>query len=96
MIVDRDRIQAVLNSLEIRGISKGNRGAKVLLGDVILEEGKLVPQLIEEQVEDLRCTKITDRLIELTWADEEGHERPTRFFLELNKRRSPTSTPGGG
>ena len=77
------RIRMALESFSVSGIARGNNGYKAQLGSMILSEGKLVPRLIPGQSDDLRVTKITPELVEITWVADEEAAKPRKISLEI-------------
>lgn len=68
------RIREQLGKLRITGRSHGPNGLRVLLGDIILEEGAVLPQLIENQSENLKVTELGEDTVVLGWLDIETNE----------------------
>lgn len=66
----RDR----LSSLSVSGQSQGNNGLRVLLGDIILEKGGVLPKLLEDQTEDLQVIEVSEDSVILGWLDIETGE----------------------
>ncbi len=94
------RIRLALESFSISGIARGQGGYKAQLGSIILSEGKLVPRLIPGQSDDLRVTKITPELVEITWVADEEAAKPRKITLEIDLDPRvgvllPTATKGG-
>ena len=77
------RIRQALESFSVSGIARGENGYKAQLGSMILSEGKLVPRLIPGQSDDLRVTKITPELVEITWVADEEAAKPRKITLEI-------------
>jgi hypothetical protein len=77
------RIRQALESFSVSGIARGGNGYKAQLGSMILSEGKLVPRLIPGQSDDLRVTKITPELVEITWVADEEAAKPRKITLEI-------------
>lgn len=68
-------IRQKLSSLSVKGrVGGGPNGPKILLGDIILEKGRELPPLIQEQVESLKVIEISDNSIILGWLDVETRE----------------------
>jgi hypothetical protein len=65
------RIRERLASLRVSGRSQGPNGLRVLLGDIILEEGRILPQLLEEQSESLKVVELGTDTVVLGWVDTE-------------------------
>jgi hypothetical protein len=78
------RIRLALESFSVSGIARGQRGYKAQLGSIILSEGKLLPRLIPGQSDDLRVTKITPELVEITWVADEEAAKPRKITLEID------------
>lgn len=68
------RIREQLTKLRVTGRSHGPNGLRVLLGDIILEEGAILPQLLEDQSENLRVVELSEDTVVLGWLDIETNE----------------------
>jgi hypothetical protein len=68
------RIREQLSRLRVTGRSHGPNGLRVLLGDIILEEGAVLPQLLEDQSENLRVVELSEDTVVLGWLDIETKE----------------------
>ena len=78
------RVERVLKSLTISGIAPGPQGMKALLGDIILEEGRMVDPVIENQTDKVQVTKITNKKVELTWLSDDEAESPRVLELPVD------------
>jgi len=78
------RIRLALESFSVSGIARGQDGYKAQLGGIILSEGNLIPRLIPGQSDDLRVTKITPELVEITWVADEEADKPRKITLEID------------
>lgn len=67
-------IRKRLSSLSITGRSLGRNGLRVLLGDIILEHGRILPQLLEDQSENLKVVELNENTVVLGWLDIETNE----------------------
>ncbi len=68
---EESQIRRIFTKLKVNGMSSAKDGfQRILLGDMILEKGKKVPQLIAGQSETLIVSDVTDEQIELSWVDE--------------------------
>jgi hypothetical protein len=67
-------IRERLSSLSVSGKSLGNNGLRVLLGDIIIEQGRILPKLLEDQSEDLKVIEVSDDSVVLGWLDIETGE----------------------
>jgi hypothetical protein len=66
------RIRAALDKFTVNGFAQSPDGSLTAqLESIILKEGELLPRVIEGQVDDLRVTKITAKLVEFTWVGDE-------------------------
>lgn len=94
------RIRLALESFSVSGIARGQDGYKAQLGGIILSEGNLIPRLIPGQSDDLRVTKITPELVEITWVADEEADKPRKITLEIDLDPRvgvllPTASKGG-
>jgi hypothetical protein len=94
------RIRIALGSFSVSGIARGTDGYKAQLGGIILREGNLIPRLIPGQSDDLRVTKITPELVEITWVADEEADKPRKITLEIDLDPRvgvllPTASQGG-
>lgn len=71
---EEQQIRARLSSLSVSGRSQGPNGLRILLGDIILEQGRVLPQLLEEQSESLKVLAIDENSVVLGWLDIETGE----------------------
>ncbi|MDF1659281.1 MAG: hypothetical protein P1U58_16815 [Verrucomicrobiales bacterium] len=67
-------IRERLSSLSVSGRSQGNNGLRVLLGDIIIEQGRILPKLLQDQSEDLKVMEVSDDSVILGWLDIETGE----------------------
>lgn len=81
---EESRIRAALDTFSVSGIAKGGSGYKAQLGSIILSEGEMIPRLIPGQSDDLRVTKITPELVEITWVADEDADRPRQVSLAVD------------
>jgi hypothetical protein len=79
---EEQQIRARLSSLTVSGRSQGPNGLRVLLGDIILEQGRLLPQLLETQSENLKVMEINEDTVILGWLDIESNE-PTGKTMQV-------------
>ncbi len=96
---EESNIRAVLASLKVSGVTRGDAGAmKAQLGSFILEEGRELEQIIPNQTDVLKVTKVSEKLVEITWVDVEGSEQPRKHIIELDlspKVLTRLPSPGG-
>lgn len=83
------RIRERLSALRVAGRSQGPNGLRILLGDIILEEGRVLPQLLEEQSESLRVAELSEDTVVLAWIDPETLE-PTGKTMQVAYDLTPS------
>lgn len=88
---EEQQIRARLSSLSVSGRSQGPNGLRILLGDIILEQGRLLPQLLEEQSENLKVIEINEDTVILGWLDIESGE-PTGKTMQVAYDLTPMVT----
>lgn len=94
------QIRERLNSLTVTGRSRGPNGLRLLLGDIILEKGRILPKLIEDQTESLKVIEVNEDGLVLAWLDIETGE-PTGKTMPIAYDLSPSiayalhGQPGG-
>lgn len=67
-------IMQKLSSLNVSGSSRSYNGLRLLLGDILIERGRVLPQLIRNQTQQLKVTEVTPEKIVLGWMDVESGE----------------------
>jgi hypothetical protein len=84
------QIRQSLTSLSVTGqVRGGSNGLRVLLGDIILEKGRILPQLLPEQSENLQVVEVTEENVVFAWLDIETGE-PTGKTMQLPYDVSPS------
>jgi hypothetical protein len=78
------QLRAIIRGLQVEGVTPGNRGLKVLMGGMIVEQGQFVPDLIPSQTNRLLISKISRKEIELTVVDEDGAEQQEKIRKEFD------------
>ncbi|MFZ4763526.1 MAG: hypothetical protein ACOYMN_01130 [Roseimicrobium sp.] len=78
---EENAIRERLEKLRVVGVSPGARGLRVMLGDMVLEPGALVPQVLPEQSVSLRVGRISSSAIELVWLEKEPTNLPERTLV---------------
>lgn len=67
-------IRQILGSLSVTGSSRSYNGLRLLLGDILIERGKQLPQLISNQTQHLKVVDVSSDKIVLGWMDVESGE----------------------
>ena len=83
-----DMIRNILSQLYVTGVVEGRNGKRILLSDMILEEGTLMPPLIPKQNEQLIVRAITNEFMDLEWIETYRNRKPRKFRvpIDLNPR----------
>jgi hypothetical protein len=82
---EESKIRQVFANLKVTGRAPASGGAaRVLVGDLILKEGGDIPQVIENQTNVLRVTRITEKEVEITWIDEIDADAPRKLLIPIN------------
>jgi hypothetical protein len=75
---EENLIRERLEKLRVVGVSPGNNGLRVMLGDIVLECGQQVPPLLPDQTVALKVGSITGQAIELLWLEARPEGLPAR------------------
>ena len=80
---DEAQIRAVIARLPLSGLTSGYGVIKVLLGPYTLEEGKIMPAVIPNQVERVRVVAISSQSVELSFVDKDGSAATRKMTLPI-------------
>ena len=94
------KLKKIIGNLEVKGgqISRPG-GPRILLGDLILEQGTLLPQLIPDQTEQLAVREISEEKIELAFLeslDYMGQPRVIEILIDMRSRVDHVLQGGDG
>ncbi|WP_395740214.1 hypothetical protein [Prosthecobacter sp.] len=79
---EENRVRDKLLKLPVVGIKRMSDGRmRVLLGDIILETGGVVPPVLPEQLVELKVKNITPQCIELAWQEKRFTGLPPKLML---------------
>lgn len=78
---EENEIRERLEKLRVVGVSPGARGLRVMLGDMVLEPGLFVPQILPDQSLMLRVAHISTEAIELVWVEKKPTGLPARSMI---------------
>lgn len=79
---EENRVRDILVKLPVKGISRRPDGRlRVLLGDIDLTVGEYVPQVLPDQMVELKVKSITHEYIELAWQDKEVVGLPPKSMV---------------
>lgn len=67
-------IRKKLSALDVSGSSRSFNGLRLLLGDILIERGMVLPQLIPNQTQQLKVVDVASEKIVLGWMDVESGE----------------------
>ncbi|MGK0184600.1 MAG: hypothetical protein ACI9R3_000373 [Verrucomicrobiales bacterium] len=92
------KIKRLINDMTIHGgLMDRPGGPKVLLGDLILQKGSLVPQVLPDQTEQLVVRELNHEKIELAYLDTPEYKGPPRVItIELDIRPTVGQVLAGG
>lgn len=89
---EEGRIRSALESLEIVGRARDGDGWKVLMGDLILVKGTVLPPIISGQTYVLQVVGISEVSLEIEWTEQGSNSPPRRFLVPIRLR--PTVRSG--
>ncbi len=81
---EENQIRSVLNGLRVVGRTRAANGWKVLLGDMILEDGTTLPPVLEGQTQTLRVRRIHEKLLEIEWVEVATNDPPRLIVLQVD------------
>lgn len=78
------KLSRILNSIPITGLAQDQEGHhKVMIGRYLLSEGDRMPQLLKDQTSLLRVSKITDKIVEISWVESQVSQSPQKVSRKL-------------
>ncbi|MEZ5432216.1 MAG: hypothetical protein R3F31_13785 [Verrucomicrobiales bacterium] len=95
---EEQSIRKVLQNIRVGGVSRGDGGLRILVGNIILEKGLILPQLVEDQRERLIVSDISENEVG-NRLDGKGLRRALRKAGAASGRcpsQSPPSAPWAG
>jgi hypothetical protein len=79
------KIRMLIGNLKFGGMGNGSNGMKVLVGDLILRKGTLLPQVIPDQTEQLVVRELDSDMIELAFLEVPQYQgQPRVIVIPLN------------
>ncbi|MCB1245016.1 MAG: hypothetical protein AB7I98_01690 [Verrucomicrobiales bacterium] len=69
---EEQSIRKVLQNIRVGGVSRGDGGLRILVGNIILEKGLILPQLVEDQRERLIVSDISENEVEIAWTEKDS------------------------
>lgn len=78
------KIRKVFLDMEVNGVTNSNGKSKVLLGDMILEKGSLVPEVIANQTQRLIVSNVDKTKIVLSWVEPSDSGKPRQLLIPVN------------
>ena len=85
---NEQRIRSVFKDLGVSGVTKSGTGYKVLIGDMILREGQIVPSVIPNQIEQLEVLSISDEEMVIGWVENESNGNRNRRKSDAGRKLS--------
>ena len=80
------KIRGVFKSLGVSGVTKSGTGYKVLIGDMILREGQVVPFVIPDQTETLEVLSINEEEMVIGWMEEQDTRNSRRRKADTGRQ----------
>ncbi len=77
---EENLVRDQLMKLRVVGVIPDVKGTRVMLGDMVLSQGQVVPTVIPEQTLMLRVSKVTSQVIEFEWIEKKLTGLPARTF----------------
>lgn len=87
---EESKLRALLQTMTVTGVIRGEGGAKALLQNMILKEGIALPPLFPGQVEQLVVASIGDRQIELHFVEADANAKPRKILIPIEMRPRKT------
>ncbi len=79
---EENRVRDKLLKLPVVGVKRMKDGRmRVLLGNIILETGGVVPPVLSEQLVELRVKNITAQYVELAWQEKRATGLPPKLMI---------------
>ncbi len=89
-----DTIRDILRGLKVTGIV--NNGERILLGDLIVEKGKILDDVIIGQTEKVICNEITDQYLDVEFISQKRKSKKNELRLPIDlKTRVGIRLKGG-
>ena len=80
------KIRGVFKTLGVSGVTKSGTGYKVLIGDMILREGQIVPFVIPDQTEELEVLSINEDEMVIGWMEEKATSKNSRRKADTGRQ----------
>ena len=81
---EETQLRALFKAMSITGVIRGGGEVKVLLDNLILEQGRSIPPLLDGQTERLVVGAITDRQVEINFVESDEHAEPRKIFIGID------------
>jgi hypothetical protein len=92
---EESRIRAILLRLPVSGVVESPNGHRLLLGPLVAETGRNLPQILPNQKEVLRVITISDRTVELAFVERDGSPGTRRIIKNFDVTPSVQYKIGG-
>ncbi len=80
------RLRRILSGLRVVGVSGSGAGRSVLLGTLILRQGKPVQNLLRNQAEVLKVSEISDETVKIVFQDRDTSVEPRVILIPLRQK----------
>lgn len=81
---EESRIRAIFERLPVGGVIEGRTGRKVLLGSMVIEEGRQLPPVISQQTEKLKVLSVASDKVEIAFLESDGTPGLRRMVVNLS------------
>jgi hypothetical protein len=78
------RLRLIFEHLPVGGIVESNSGRKVMLGSLMLEEGRPIPPLLSNQDEKLKVIAIEAKRVEISFVEVDGTTGARKIIVPLD------------
>lgn len=83
---EESKIRNVIEKLPISGVMQGRTGTKVLLGTLVVEEGRMLPPVIPRQQEKIKVMSVSAEKVELAFVEPSGETGLRKVMITLDVR----------
>ena len=81
---EESRIRAIIERMPVGGVMEGRSGRKVLLGSMVIEEGRSLPPVIPRQSEKLKVLSVAADKVEIAFLESDGTPGLRRVVVNLS------------
>lgn len=78
------RLRRILGALKVAGISGSGSETRALVGTLILEKGRTLPNLLRDQSEKIVVTSVDEKSVVLSFVEQDATIEPRRITLTVD------------